>query len=147
MVSLSNVPIEKVERKHYLLIKQIFTERLERLRKSKRKLLFDLIDIDTAMQDLFLFEHSYLVGGYLVVYDVDRCWGLKDQMLNEIIVVRLAPGCDFSVVPTFLERQARAAGCRYVVAGTALAKDNRALAALYQRNGFSLSHMQMMKEL
>lgn len=144
---LSHVPIERLDRKHYLLVKERFRERLAKLQASKRKLLYKHIDLDVTMRNLYQFENAWLVGGYLIVYEVGPTWCNDLPLLHEVIVFRLAPGSDFKVVPAFLERKGREAGCAFVVAGTALAPKDAALASLYYRSGFSLSHYHVIKEI
>lgn len=143
----SHVPVEKLEQHHYLLIKESFIRYIDKLKASKAKLLYNLLDIDVIMRNLYQFDNVWIVGGYLVVYEIAPSWCSDEPMIHECLVYRLAPGYTFDIVPQFLEQRGREAGCKYAVVGTALAKSDSALASLYSRSGFAVSHLHMMKEL
>jgi len=113
--------------------------------------MYNLMDVDTAVEAIYNFDHAYIVADtYLVVYDISAPWFAKpqDTVLGELLVLRLAASGDtgFSVVPAFLEARAREAGCRLAVVGTALAKADAALASLYQRHGFKAEAITLVKE-
>lgn len=110
---------------------------------------FKLIDLDACLKFIFNAEHAYIVGGaFLVVYEIVSPWYAKDEdtILEEVIVLRLVRGGDFSSVPAFLERKRAEAGAKLVCAGTALARTDAALASVYQKLGFKTETIILVKE-
>lgn len=123
---------------------------IAKLQRSKRKAMYDLLDIDAAMASIYEFDDAYIVAdSYLVIYALVQPWFAAEgvSLLTELLVVRVAvSGADFTVVPAFLEGAAREAGCKLAVVGTALAKADNALASLYIRSGFKAETITLTKE-
>lgn len=140
----------KITRADYALIKRVAEKHLALLQKSNAKAWYKFIDVKAVMDFLYQHEHCYIVGeAYLVVYDVATPWFAKDGVifLNEIIVLRLVRGNEFSIVPAFLERKAREAGAVLTGVGTALARFDAALAQIYQQYGYKPETIVLTKEL
>lgn len=108
-----------------------------RLKKSGAKSWYKYIDVDIVMRRIYDVELYIVDEAYLVAYQIDTPWYAKDDVLilEEVIVLRLADG-DFSKVPAFLKRKGKEAGAALVSVGTALARNDVALASMYQRFGF-----------
>jgi hypothetical protein len=139
----------KLTRSDQLLIHRILIDMVDKLQRSGRKTMFQYLDVTSAMQWLFGCDHAYIVNdAYLVVYDIGEPEYMTPgtKVLAERLVLKLAVSGDFRVVPAFLQRKAREAGCKLVIAGTALAKSDAALASLYQRSGFNTECITITKE-
>lgn len=120
---------------------------IEQLRQSSVKAMYKHLDLEAAISNLYEFNHAYIVGGYLVVYEIGTPWYSKELFLHELLVLRLYRQGDFRVVPTFLASEAREAGAVVACAGTALALSDRALASLYHRSGFKTEALSLTKEI
>lgn len=127
----------KATQKDYYLIKTVMDKYATRLKKSGAKSWYNYIDVDTVMKRIYDHEIYILDEEYLVVYEITSPW-YNDEVLflQEIIVLRLGQG-DFSKVPAFLKRKGKEAGAVLVGVGTALARNDAALASMYQRFGFT----------
>lgn len=122
---------------------------LSRLVRSDKKAWYKLIDLEASFKYLFHHAEAWIVDdAYFVVFDVHNPWYAKEDILilEEVIVLRLVRGSDFSVVPAFLERKGDEAGVKLVCAGTALARNDMALASFYERHGFKLETMVLTKQ-
>jgi hypothetical protein len=141
----------KIASTDYFRIEGILSRMVQKLQRSKRKAMYQFLDVDAAMAALYDMDHVYILEEqYLVAYAIIEPWYAKagTSVLAEQLVLRLAVSgaADFSVVPAFLERKAREAGCTLAVVGTALAKADAALASLYTRHGFKAETTTLTKE-
>jgi hypothetical protein len=140
----------RVNPSDFLLIKAIVTETVNRLKRTKRKAMYQYLDVDSIMAYIMRSEHAYILGNYLVLYEIDTPWYAKDdvEFLNELLVLKLAVSGDtnFGIVPAFFERKAQEAGAKLAAVGTALAKADAALASLYMRHGFQPEAFTLIKE-
>ncbi len=75
---------------------------------------------------------------YLLVYSVGSPWYTQETVVSEDMVLRIAPGSNFSVVTDFLDGLAKDYNARVQITGWALAKHPRAITRMYQRAGYSL---------
>ncbi|GEM_PF-7046459 len=82
-------------------------------------------------------DTSYIVDGFLVVYDIVVPSYSRLPVLAEVMVCRLDRAGRFAGVVEFLSRKAKESGAVMIVAGTALSFNDRALARLYTNAGFS----------
>jgi hypothetical protein len=141
----------KITRADYFLIRTAMETRLRRMWKWRpAKAFLKFINVDTVMSGLYADDvNAYIVEEtYLVVYDIVSPWYNSEiTLLEEMLVVRLVPGSDFSCVPAFLERVATEAGATLVCAGTALARIDAALASVYHKHGFQTETHLLIKEL
>lgn len=97
-----------------------------------------LVCPDTAFEHLvFNADNVWLVDGYLVYFEVGTPWYSTQQILSELLIVRVGPGGTLRGVAQFLREQARAAGAALVAVGTTFSRSDRALARLYQAEGFT----------
>lgn len=103
-------------------------------------------DLDTGVDCLVSAENSWIVGGYLVVFGIDRPWFSKHLFLYEEIVCRLYGNAPFSVVTDFLQAAAAEAGAVVIASGSILSRSDAAVARLYERAGFQLTGLTMTKE-
>lgn len=139
----------KITRADYHLILRVLEDLATKLKASGKKAAWQYFDPTTVTRALYDMGTAFIVEeAYLVAYTLGTPWYSKDGiiMLHEELVVRLAAGGDFSVVPAFLADKAREAGAVLAIAGTALAKADNALASLYHRAGFSTQALTLVKE-
>lgn len=146
---MSQVHARKLTQGDYVLLKTVLEHHHSKLVRSKRKLWFKYINVDKCLRYFYSCEHAYIVDdAYLVIYDVINPFYADEGItyIQEIIVLRLAPGVSFSSVTTFLERSRVEAGAVAIGAGTALARNDKALASLYQKEGYEVCTLLLMKE-
>lgn len=139
----------KVSRDDYFLIKHVLTKHHKRLLRSNAKAWYKYIDLDACMKYFYECENAYVVDdAYMVIYEIVQPFYMKDghTMLQEVIVLRLVGGSDFSAVPAFLERKRVEAGALLSAVGTALARNDAALASLYQSFGYKTETHLLIKE-
>jgi hypothetical protein len=139
----------KLEQADYYLITAVLNDLVAKLRRVGTKAIFKHLNVQRAVRHIYQFDNAYIVdNAYLVIYDIDTPWYTDEDclVLSELLVLRLAVSGDFSVVPAFLERKGREAGCQLVVAGTALAKTDKVLASLYHNHGWSTETHTITKE-
>ncbi|WCA46284.1 hypothetical protein [Caulobacter phage ERS] len=140
----------RLQRDDYFLVRHQLVAYLRQQRRSKKRWT-KFIDLDTGLAYIFAeTTEAWIVGAYLVVYDMGTPWYAnpdKHKFLSEMLVLRLVPGGDFSVVPAFLERKALEAGAVVAGAGTALAPNDKALARAYSRAGFNTEAFVLIKEI
>jgi hypothetical protein len=106
---------------------------------SNAKAWFQYIDLDTCLSTIFESDNAYIVDdAYMVVYEIVTPWYAKDEIkfLEEVIVLRLVRGGDFSNVSAFMRGRAREAGAKLVCTGTALARYDASLASFYHKLGY-----------
>ena len=95
-------------------------------------------------------EHNIsLVDGYLIVWYVGQPWWSNDKILQEDLVLKVAPDtkADFATVVNFLQDMAEQLCCSGIGAGTAFSDRDPALVRVYQKHGFKLEASQLFKEL
>jgi hypothetical protein len=139
----------KLHRDDYQLILRMLTDMVKRLQATERKAMYRYMDPVAATAALYDMDNVYIVGeAYLVAYSLGTPWYCPDNvvMLTERLVLRLAAGGGFEIIPEFLSRKAAEAGAVLAIAGTALAKSDEALASLYHRAGFSTQALTLVKE-
>lgn len=90
-------------------------------------------------------DTSYIVDGFLVVYDIYIPEHSRLRVLAEVMVCRLERGGRFSSVTSFLCRKAQEANCVMVGVGTSLSFSDEGLASLYEREGFQREALQLCK--
>lgn len=148
-LDMSQVRARKLAQGDYLLLKTVLEKHHKKLVRSKRKLWFKYINVDKCLRFFYQCEHAYIVDDtYLVIYDIINPFYADEGItyIQEVIVLRLVAGADFSAVTTFLERSRVEAGAVAIGAGTALARNDRALASLYQQEGYEVCTLLLMKE-
>jgi len=139
--------VTKLAAYHYALVKDRFITKADQLRLQARKHMHQDIDPMVALRNVFEADHAYIVDGYLVVYDISTMWWSDTPILAEQLVFALEPTSRFASVIEFFEAKAREAGAKFICAGTALAKSDKALASLYEREGFSQVAINLSKEI
>ena len=132
---------------HYALIKDKFHARSDKLKELARKPMHGDIDPMIALRNVFAADNAYIVDGYLVVYEISTMWWSDTPILAEQLVFALEPNSRFASVIEFFEAKAREAGAKFLCVGTALAKSDKALASLYEREGFSQIAINLSKEI
>jgi hypothetical protein len=122
---------------------------LRRLLRSNAKAWYKLIDLEQCVRVFFGHPEAWIVDdAYLVIFDISTPWYAKDvTTLEEVIVLRLVRGGDFSQVPAFLERKAVETGATLVVTGTALAKTDAALVSMYNKLGYRTETVVLVKDI
>lgn len=105
--------------------------------RAKGKAMHKIVCPDTAYHHLRASDNVWFVGGYLVYFEVGTPWYSDRQILSELLIVRVGPGGTLRGVALFLREQARAAGAALVAVGTTFSRSDRALARLYQAEGFT----------
>ena len=83
-------------------------------------------------------EAVVIDNAYLLVYAIGSPWYSLEVALQELLVLRIGTGSEFSVVTDYLDDIAEVCGCSIILAGGALARNSRAITRLYQRQGYSL---------
>lgn len=138
----------RVQPSDHSLIKFRLRHLISEVGSKGTKLIHHGLDIEEALVGIFSADHAYIVGNYLVVYEIGQPWYSSKTFLHEMLVLNLSPTrADFSVVPEFLEQRGREAGVSAVIVGTALARHDKALASLYSRHGFNTEALTLTKEL
>lgn len=100
------------------------------------------------MDFLTTHEHVYIVdNAYLVAYDVGSPWYTDKPFLQELVVLRLVGGSSFNKVTSFLEERAREAGAVMIGVGTALARNDTAVASLYETEGYRAEAQVLTKDV
>ena len=120
-----------------------------RILRCTNKVWFAHVDVDRVLNLILTGEvKAALVEGFLILYEVGVPWYSEHSLvLSEMMVLRVTPGGDFQVVPQFLESKGRFYGCDFVCVGTALAHNDLALARMYERSGYHVEAMQLIKHL
>jgi len=140
-------PERRVEGSDYDIIRRALEASLQRAKAKSTKVWLHTVDMDCVMTMVYSRDTAYIVGGYLVVYDVLVPEYTTARFLEEVLVCRLSRGTSFDVVTSFLCRKAEEAGCVIVGVGTALAWNDDALASLYIKDGFSIEATSLVKVL
>lgn len=118
----------------------IVAEALHRIAQctlAPTKLMHRDVDWLKAYNYLTTIEGVYIVGGYLVVYEVGTPWYSNASILSELLIVRVGRGGTIKGVAQFLRKRAKALGADFIAVGTAFAKSDPALSRLYQAQGFT----------
>ncbi len=138
----------KLDLSDYSLVEARLKHLIDELETKGNKSMHQGLSLQEALEGVFSSDHAYIVGSYLVLYDIGSPWYSPKTYLVEQLVLNLSPTrADFSVVAKFLEQAGREAGVDAVVVGTALARSDRALARLYQLSGFKVEALTLTKEL
>ena len=132
---------------HFKLVHDRFVEKAEHLQGLMRKHVHGDIDPLVALRNVFEADNAYIVSGYLVVFNLTEMWWSDTPILAEQLVFALEPTDGFSAVTEFLEQKAREAGAKFVCVGTALAKNDKALASLYEKQGYQRMAINLAKEI
>ncbi len=117
------------------------------LKKPSNKLIHKIADLDTAMENLQAFGCCAMVRGYFVFYESGTPWYSDKPLLSELLVVRVHPGGTLKDVARYLEYRAKIEGCRSVAVGTAFARRDKALARLWEAQGYTREGIILSKEL
>ena len=142
MASLSARRVEPSDEQH---IQSVIMKALERAKKRCSKIWLHTIDIDCVMEMIRSRDTSYVVEGYLVVYDVVVPFYSRLPVLAEVMVLRIGRGGTISDVAAFLQAKAQEAGCPTQHAGTAFSFNDDTLANLYIKEGFSQGGVSLCK--
>ena len=112
------------------------------------KVAHTLLYTATTYEFLVELETVFVVGPYLVAYAVHTPWYSDEEVLCDLIVMRLNddPG-SLSDVTNFLEDEARRLDVRWVAVGTLLAPQDQSLVRAYQRQGYEVAATQLVKEI
>jgi len=137
----------KVGNQHFKLLHDRFVEKADKLQRLMRKQVHGDIDPLVALRNVFDHPNAYIVSGYLVLYDLTEMWWSDSPILAEQLVFALEPEASFDAVTEFLEAKAREAGAKFVCVGTALAKNDNALASVYEKRGYSRMAINLAKEI
>jgi len=132
---------------HYKLVQDRFVETADKLQGLMRKQVHGTIDPSVALRNVFEHPNAYIVSGYLVLYDLTEMWWSDSPILAEQLVFALEPNGSFAAVTEFLEAKAKEAGAKFVCVGTALAKNDKALASLYEKQGYQPMAINLAKEI
>lgn len=76
--------------------------------------------------------------GILVVYTVSVPWYADYRVLHELLVLRIGDGGTFRDVTDLLDDLAEQFDCYAMSAGTALSGNEKAIARMYQRAGWTI---------
>jgi len=112
------------------------------------KLGHELMDPEPTYDFLSSLDTVYTVGPYLVAYAIHMPWYSYDEVLCDLLVMRItADTGSLSDVTDFLEAEARANNVKFVAVGTLLAPNDKALVRAYERQGYSIAATQLVKEI
>lgn len=78
-----------------------------------------------------------MVDGYLVICVVNTPWYSSENIVHELLVVRVEEGGTLKSVAQFLRAVAQQHGATKIAVGTAFARSDRALTRMYQAEGFT----------
>ena len=123
------------EVKHYaeLLCKEVPESSPDKVVDSWFKCLIDIVLINDE---------------YLFVYAVNQPWYATTTQLVELGIYRIKPGpTKFKDVVACMHSIALGEGCDKIVVGTMKPQNNAALARMYERQGFKISHYTLSKEV
>lgn len=102
----------------------------------------------TTYEFLCQLDTVYLVGPYLVAYTIHQPWYSDEDVLCDLLVMRLNSGAGkLSDITDFLEAEARRSNVRFVSVGTLLAPDDAKQVRAYQRCGYEVAATQLIKEI
>ena len=132
---------------HFKLVQDRFVATASKLHEAGRKVIHKEINPLVALRKVFEHDEAWIVGGYLVLFNIQDTWWSDDLILAEQLVFALEPETSFGAVIEFFEAKAREAGAGYICVGTALAKSDKALASLYIKHGFSQMAVNLAKEV
>lgn len=114
------------------------------------KVWFEYVDLDHVLSTILTgaMPAAIVDDSYLVMYDHGTPWYNPNiTVLEEVMVIKIAPGGSFDNVVAFLQSQGRLHHASFVSVGTALAMQDDTLAGVYQRYGFQTSAHQLVKPL
>lgn len=130
----------------YHLVKAVLGRVVDRMKRHNTKPWFKYIVLEDALKFFFEHDNAWIVDdAYLVVYnEFAPFYNESIKFIEEVIVLRLVRGHDFSSVTSFLERRRVEAGAVEVLVGTALSRTDEALASLYEKQGYHRSCITLM---
>ena len=105
---------------------------------NPRKLMHHRINPDKCVEYMREYGDLWFVEGYLVFFALSTPWYSDELILSELLIVRVGPGGTLRDVARFLMDRAAVHGAAIVAVGTAYAKSDRALARLYEAQGFTV---------
>lgn len=120
-----------------------------RARRSKAKGWFQHISVDDCYRTVEVgkLKAVRIDNDFVIVYTAGTPWyNHSYRILSEMLVIRLREGCNYRKVLSTLDILARIEQCRAIVVGDALTQNKR-LARVYQRAGFSSESEQLIKEV
>ena len=121
---------------------------LSDLKASSKSVPAYLIEPNYALTTLLYKPNAFVVNGrWFIVYDVGTPWFSDKRVLQEVMVLRIAPGGRFSEVTDFLEAEAKAWQCEAIMAGTFFSTNDRLCSALYQRQGLEQAAIAMIRRV
>ena len=94
--------------------------------------------------------HSIIVEEtYLVSFALAKLWFTEEYFIEEKLVIRAYKDgkADFNSVIDALEHTARMTGAKGIITGTLMAPNNRAMSRLYQKRGFKIVQLGMLKTM
>lgn len=140
--------VTKLDRVHFKLVHDRIVAKADELKKYLRKQVHEDVDPLVVLHTIFESEHAYIVNGYLVVYMITEMPWSMTTIIAEQLVFALEPTGGLADVIEFLEAKAKEAGAKYVCVGTALAKNDKALASVYEHQcGMSQMAINLYKEV
>lgn len=130
------------------MIREVVHRTITKMKATEAKLWYKYMDTEAVIRWIYTNDTAYIVGNFLVVYQIGSPWYADNStlFLNELLVLRLVRGGSFQIVPKFLTDKALEAGAAVAVVGTALAKSDAALASIYGRSGFAAEATTLIKE-
>ena len=116
-------------------------------RRSSKKWMVHLSKLkcyETAMKGGFILNETYLV-----MFSTEIPWFMDGPVLCEQFVGKLYPKGSGTMkdVCDFLTEEAKARQCLAIFAGSLVAPSSRGIQRLYEREGFTLEGVQMIKVL
>lgn len=114
------------------------------------KVWFEYVDLDHVLSTILTgaMPAAVVDDAYLVMYDHGTPWYNPNiTVLEEVMVIKIAPGGSFDNVVAFLQSKGRLHNASLVSVGTALAMQDDTLAGWYERHGFQVSAHQLVKPL
>jgi len=112
------------------------------------KVCHKLLNPEATYEYLSGLDTVFIVGPYLVAYAIHTPWYSTDEVLCDLIVMRITndPG-KLSDVTDFLEAEARRENVSWVAVGTLLSPNDALLRRGYERCGYEVAATQLVKEL
>jgi len=136
-----------------LLVRDVTREELWKILRDVStqetgKVIDDLVDPSAAIN---FYDNcspiTMMVDGYLVMCAVDRPWFSYEKVVQELLVVRVETGGTLKSVAQFLRAVADEVGASKIYVGTAFSRSDRALARMYEAEGFTSEAITLTKEI
>ena len=117
---------------------------IERSSKEWMVHISKLKSYETAMKAGFIINETYIV-----IFSTETPWFMDGSVLTEQFVGKIYPDGSGTMkdVCDFLTEEAKARQCLAVIAGSLVAPSSRGVQRLYEREGFTLEGVQMVKVL